>query len=78
MHADNQGTMALAQNPVSHSRAKHIDIHFYFIQEHIDKAKIKLQYIPTHQMVANILIKVLPHEAFEKFHEVFGVVKVFC
>ena len=24
VHADNQGTIALAQNPISHSRAKHI------------------------------------------------------
>ena len=31
VHADNQGTIALAQNPISHSRAKHIDIRFHFI-----------------------------------------------
>ena len=31
VHADNQGVIALAQNPTSHSRAKHIDICFYFI-----------------------------------------------
>ena len=42
MHADNQGTIALAQNPTSHSRAKHIDIRFHFIQEHIERDEIKL------------------------------------
>jgi len=31
VHADNQGAIAFAQNPTSHSRAKHIDIHFHFI-----------------------------------------------
>jgi len=31
VHADNQGAIALAQNPTSHSRAKHINICFYFI-----------------------------------------------
>jgi len=31
VHADNQGAIALAQNPTSHSRAKHIDIRFHFI-----------------------------------------------
>ena len=31
VHADNQGAIALAQNPISHSRAKHIDIRFHFI-----------------------------------------------
>ena len=76
MHADNQGAIALAQNPTSHSRAKHTDIRFYFIQERIKRNEIKLQYISTHQMVANILTKALPREAFEKFHEALGVIKV--
>ena len=76
VHADNQGAIALAQNPTSYSRAKHIDIHFYFIQECIERNKIKLQYISTHQMVTDILTKALPCEAFEKFCEALGVVKV--
>ena len=76
MHADNQGAIALAQNPIPHSRAKHIDIHFHFIRERIERNEIKLQYISTHQMVANILTKALPHEAFEKFREALGVVKI--
>jgi len=33
--ANNQGCIALAYNPVSHSRAKHIDIRHYFIREQI-------------------------------------------
>jgi len=76
MHADNQGAIALAQNPTSHSRAKHIDIRFYFIQERIERNEIKLQYISIHQMVADILTKALSHKAFEKFHEALEVVKV--
>ena len=31
IHTDNQGSIALAHNPVSHSRAKHIDIRHHFI-----------------------------------------------
>jgi len=31
IHADNQGCIALANNPVSHSCTKHIDICYYFI-----------------------------------------------
>ena len=76
VHADNQGAIALAQNPISHSRAKHIDIRFHFIRERIERNEIKLQYISTRQMVADILTKALPREAFEKFHEALGVIKV--
>ena len=78
IHADNQGAIALACNPTSHSRAKHIDICFHFIQERIEKNEIKLWYISTHQMVADILTKALPREAFKKFCEALGIVQVSC
>ena len=73
VHADNQGAIALAQNPTSHSRAKHINIRF---RERIERNEIKLQYISTHQMVADILTKALLREAFERFREALGVIKV--
>ena len=73
VHADNQGAIALAQNPTSHSRAKHINIRF---RERIERNEIKLQYISTHQVVADILTKALLREAFERFREALGVIKV--
>ena len=30
---DNQGTISMAQNPVSHSRTKHIDIKYHYVRE---------------------------------------------
>ena len=30
---DNQGTIAVAKNPISHARTKHIDIKFHFVRE---------------------------------------------
>ena len=36
IHADNQGYIALANNPVAHSHAKHIDIRHHFICERIE------------------------------------------
>ena len=36
IYADNQGCIALANNPVSHSRTKHIDICYHFIRECIE------------------------------------------
>jgi len=73
IHADNQGCIALANNPVSHTRAKHIDIHHYFIQECIVCHEIKLSYVPTKDMLADVFTKALPREAFEKFQALLGV-----
>ena len=33
---DNQGTIAVSRNPVSHNRTKHIDIKFHYIREALE------------------------------------------
>ena len=73
IHADNQGCIALARNPVSHSRAKHIDIRHHFIRERINRSEIELRYCSTVEMLANIFTKQLPRDAFERFRTVLGV-----
>ena len=73
IHADNQGCITLANNPVSHSHAKHIDIWYHFIRERIECCKITLNYMSTKDMLANILTKALSHEAFERFWALLGV-----
>ena len=66
--ADNQGCIALANNPVSHSCAKHIDIRHHFILE--------LKYVSTKDMLADVFTKALPRETFKKFHTLLGVISM--
>ena len=73
IYADNQGCIALANNLVSHSHAKHIDICHYFIRECIERWEIRLNYISTKDMLADVFTKALPREAFEKFRNLLGV-----
>ena len=62
LFSDNQGAIALAKNPVSHSRAKHIDIRHHFVREAIQDRIIWVQYIPTAEMTADSLTKALGRE----------------
>jgi len=73
IHADNQGYIALANNLVSNSRAKHIDIRHHFIREHIERRKIRLNYVFTKDMLADVFTKALPREAFERFRNLLGI-----
>ena len=66
LFSDNQGAIALAKNPVSHSRAKHIDLRHHFVREAIQDKIIWVQYIPTAEMTADSLTKALGREKQEK------------
>ena len=62
LKSDNQGAIALAKNPVSHSRAKHIDLRHHFIRDAIEDKIIWLEYIPTVEMTADSLTKALSRQ----------------
>lgn len=57
IYEDNQGTIALAKNPVSRQRCKHIDIKYHFVRSTVNNGKVFLEYCPTDQMVADLMTK---------------------
>ena len=59
--------MAFAVNPMGHSRSKHIDIQYHFVQKQLTQDIISLSYIPTSNMAADGLTKALPKNLFQKF-----------
>ena len=73
IHANNQECIVLANNLVSHSHAKYIDIQYYFICDHIKQGEVELYYVPTKDMLADIFTKALSCDAFERFYTHLGV-----
>ena len=59
LKSDNQGAIALAKNPIDHSRTKHIALHHHFIRDAIEDKIIWLEYIPTTETTADNLTKTL-------------------
>lgn len=57
IYEDNQGTIALAKNPVSRQRCKHIEIKYHFVRSTVNNGKVCLEYCPTDQMVADLMTK---------------------
>ena len=62
---DNQGTIAVVNNPISHNRTKHIDIKFHYVREALEDNIVDLIYCPTEEMTADILTKPLARQQFE-------------
>jgi hypothetical protein len=61
---DNESAIRLADNPVEHSRTKHIDIWHHFLRDHQQKGDIDIYHISTENQLANIFTKPLDEKKF--------------
>jgi hypothetical protein len=67
IYQDNMSTIFLANKGRSTSeRSRHIKIRYFFVKHYIDAKEIILQYLPTADMVADILTKALHGSLFIK------------
>jgi len=71
---DNTSAISISKNPVMHSKTKHIPIKYHFLLEQVLQQKVKLEYVPSKEQVADILTKPLPRETFEYRRQKLGVV----
>ena len=67
---DNQGAIALAENPLNCARSKHIDVRFDFVGELLRAKKIGMQFVASEEQHADILTKYLAATPF-KYHRRF-------
>ncbi|GJW00598.1 retrovirus-related pol polyprotein from transposon TNT 1-94 [Tanacetum coccineum] len=73
---DNTSVIAISNNPVLHSRTKHIDIRYHFIRDHILKGDIKLHFVPTDLQLADIFTKPLAEPSFTRLVAELGNLNV--
>ena len=65
--ADSQDAVQLAQNPVTNSNSKYIDVRHYFFRELVRQRDIKVVQVPSEFQHADILTKALAFDLFA-FH----------
>ena len=73
IYEDNQGAIALTNNPSFHERSKHIDVRYHYIRELVQANAICLDYCQTDQMIADALTKPLRHDKLWLFAQMMGV-----
>ena len=70
---DNQATHALAKDERYHNRAKHIDVRYYLIREHIGRKTVDYRWASSGDILADGLTKPLPEPAFLAFVRDLGM-----
>ena len=61
---DNMSTVALAHNPVLHSRTKHMELDLFFVREKVLEKRIQVVHVPAIDQYADILTKSLTPSDF--------------
>ena len=61
---DNQGAIAIAENPISGGRTKHLDVRCHFIPKLVKHKVIAIKYTESRNQHAEILTKAIGAEGF--------------
>nr|KAJ0204837.1 hypothetical protein LSAT_V11C500258600 [Lactuca sativa] len=59
IYFDNTSAIQITQNPVQHSKTKHIEIRHHFIRDNVEKGKVVLKHVKTSEQLADIFTKAL-------------------
>ncbi|GKE08795.1 retrovirus-related pol polyprotein from transposon TNT 1-94 [Tanacetum coccineum] len=60
-----QSAIAISCNPVQHSRTKHINVHYHFIKEQVERGIIELYFVRTEYQLPDMFTKALSQDRFE-------------
>ena len=73
---DNESAIKIANNPVQHSRTKHIDIRHHFLRDHVCKGDIELKHVRTDDQLADIFTKPLEEKRFCELRNELNILDV--
>jgi hypothetical protein len=73
IYCDNHSCIKISINHVFHDRSKHIDIWYHHLRGCVQRKIMLLQYIPTEDQDADILMKALTRRKFEYHRDRIGV-----
>jgi hypothetical protein len=70
---DNESAIRMADNPVEHSRTKHIAIQYHFFRDHQQRGDIEIAYVSTKEQLVDIFTKPLDEKTFTKLRNELNI-----
>ena len=72
---DNLSTVALAHNPVMHSRTKHMELDLFFVRKKVLEKQLQVVHVPAIDQKADMLTKALTPSNFSTYRSMLRVVE---
>lgn len=76
VYCGSQSAICLTKNQVFHSRTKHIDIWYHFVQKILEEGEILLQKIQTKENPADMMTKVMKVVKFKHCLNLINILQV--
>jgi hypothetical protein len=70
---DNQSALQVTKNPEHHGRMKNLDLKYFWIRDEVFRGRIQLLFVPTQDMLADILTKPLSRPLVDRFVRLLGL-----
>ena len=67
LRCDNTSAVSISKDDVFHARTKHIDIYWHWIRQQVSNGTIHVEFVSTHDNVADIMTKALPEPKVNHF-----------
>jgi hypothetical protein len=73
LFCDNQSAIHLSKNASFHSRSKHIEVHYHWIQNVLNSKQLQLEKVHTDNNGADMLTKVVTRAKLDVCHRLAGM-----
>jgi hypothetical protein len=70
---DNESAIRMADNPIEHSRTKHIAIRYHFLRDRQQRGDIEIAYVSIKEQLADIFTKPLDEKTFTKLRNELNI-----
>ncbi len=69
IYNDNQAAIAMSKQSFSSSSTRHMKIKFHYIRQLVKDGSVKVSFLPTTSMIADMMTKALDRVLFERFRK---------
>ena len=75
IYVDNVGALFLAKNPAATQRTRHIDVHYHYVRELIEKKLIEVEFVRSEDNLADPFTKNLGEESLNRLVKYVGTIE---